>query len=514
MEMNENYIKTLNATVNEVSARMKALAKYYPFFKIMNGKYSEVEYENIDTGEVCMGIISFLFYEGKLKAQHITFVNIQDYLQMFVEKVYGINLIGDSLYKFTNDTIDIIQNSEGRGFEIGFPTFMPEKQNVKYMINKSSDDGIKEFELTPSAIDFFLETKEFGEESKITISLLILKKLIENSEYESALLSLTNVNAEVIKQIARVYEIEMALMYGGNLGYKSFLEYRELADKHQAEEEKLFSETMEHIRTLREDYATKVSKSQLGEKEINAFRCLDEMDKELNKTVELHQQLLGKLVILSKKASEILSKKKINLLRPAFDFSNHLDKLGQIGSAKSLEYMVMPFFPLNIQKSFSLSKINEMLDFEDSSSNNDDVNCPDNKKNILINTDKFNNEIRERVLYNYKYIINYFFDLLQDDDSFIMGDVIMKADKATKENIFKNPDFIGLILDFLRLNEKNILSDDKWKKEKGNSSLEKALNAVYMARLETYKIKIETIEESYIEIAEGFKMTNVIVRKV
>lgn len=512
--MNENYIKTLNTTVNEASVRMKALAKYYPFFKIMNGKYSKDEYENIDAGEVCMGIISFLFYEGKLKAQHITFVNIQDYLQMFVERIYGIKLIGDSLYKFTNDTIDIMQNSEGRGFDIGFPIFMPERQNVKYVINKSSDAGIKEFELTTSAIDFFLETKEFGEESKITISLLILKKLIEHNEYESALISLTNVNAEVIKQIARVYEIEMALMYGGNLGYKSFLEYRELADKHQAEEEKLFSETMEQIRTLREDYATKVSKSELGEKEINAFRCLDEMDKELNKTVELHQQLLGKLVILSRKANEILRKKKINLLRPSFDFSNHLDKLGQIGSAKSLEYMAMPFFILNIQKSFTLSKINEMLDFDDNSSNNDDVNIQDNENAILINTDKFNNEIRERVLHNYKYIINYFFNLLKDRDSFIMGDVIMDADEETKGNVFKNPDFIGLILDFLRLNEEIVLSEEKGKKEKGNDSLEKALDAVYMDRIENYKIIIETIEDSYIEIAPGFKMTNVIVRKV
>jgi hypothetical protein len=511
MEMNENYIKSLNTTVKEIPARMKSLAKYYPFFKIMNGKYSKGEYENINASEVCMGIISFLFYEGKLKAQHITFINIQDYLQMFVEKVYGIKLIGDSLYKFTNDTIDFIQNTEGKGFEIGFPIFMPEKQNVKYVINKSSDSGIKEFELTPSAIDFFLETKEFGEESKITISLLILKKLIEHSEYESALLSLTNVNAEVIKQIARVYEIEMALMYGGNLGYKSFLEYRELADKHQAEEEKLFSETMEQIRTLREDYGAKVSKSQLGEKEINAFRCLDEMDKELNKTVELHQQLLGKLVILSRKASEILRKKKINLLRPSFDFSTYLDKLGQIGSSKSLEYMAIPFFPLNIQKSFALSKINEMLDFGDNSSNNDDVNLSDKENTIPINTDKFNNEIRARVIHNYEYIINYFFDLLKDRDSFIMGDIIMDSNEDTKENIFKNPDFIGLILDFLRLNEESVLSDDK---ENGNGSLEKALKAIYRTRLETYKIKVETIEDSYIEIATGFKMTNVIIRKV
>lgn len=90
----------------------------------------------------------------------------------------------------------------------------------------------------------------------------------------------------------------------------------------------------------------------------------------------------------------------------------------------------------------------------------------------------------------------------------------MNADEDIKENIFKNPDFIGLILDFLRLNEESILSDEEGKKEKGNGSLEKALKDIYMERLENYKIKIETIDDSYIEIALGFKMTNVIIRKV
>ncbi|QAS60532.1 hypothetical protein [Clostridium septicum] len=112
-----------------------------------------------------------------------------------------------------------------------------------------------------------LATKEFTEESKITISLLLLKKLITDSEYDSALLSLTQVNAEVIKQISKVYEIEMNLIYGGNRGYEGFLAYRNLADKRQKEEEELFSETMEQVRLLREEFATKVKKSEIGEKE-------------------------------------------------------------------------------------------------------------------------------------------------------------------------------------------------------------------------------------------------------
>ena len=511
IEMNENYIKTLDITQNEMQSRLKALIKYYPFFKITNSKYNNEEYKNINTSEVCMALISFLFYEGKLKGQKIHFLNIQDFLQMFIEKSYNKKLHGDTLYNFTNDTIDIVQNIEGRGFDISFPKFLKGKQNIKYIISSSTDSGKKIYELTPAAIDFFLETKELGEESKISISLLILKKLVEHNEYESALLSLTNVNAEVIKQISRVDEVERSLIYGGKLGYNIFLEYRNLADRHQKEEEELFIETMKQIRTLREGYASKVSKSDLGKKEQSALRCLDEMDKELNKTVELHQRLLGKIVILSKKANEILKKKKVNLIRPTFDFNTYLDKLSQIGSAKPLEYLVMPLFPLNIKRSFSLEKINEMVDFEFINPYDDNLN--DKTKDTFINTDEFNTSIRERVLDNYCLLINYFYDILINKQSFTIGEIIEKASESTKDKIFKNPDFIGLIMDFLRCNDKEILTHEK-RNDDGHSSLEEALHKVQEDRIEDYKIQVETIENSVVEILPGFKMTNVIVRKV
>lgn len=510
--MNENYIKTLNVTQNEMQKRLKALIKYYPFFKITNNKYNNEEYKNINASEVCMALISFLFYEGKLKGHQIQFLNIKDFLQMFVDKTYKIKLEGETLYKFTNDTIDIIQNIEGKGFDISFPKFLKGKHNVKYIISKATDSGKKIYELTPSAIDFFLETKEFGEESKISISLLILKKLVEHNEYESALISLTNVNAEVIKQISKVDEVERSLLYGGKFGYNAFLEYRSMADRHQKEEEELFIETMNQIRILREGYALKVSKSSLSEKELSALKCLDEMDKELNKTVELHQRLLGKIVILSKKSNEILKKKKVNLLRPTFDFNTYLDKISQIGSAKSLEYVVMPFFPLNIKKSFSLNKLNEMLDFEYSSVNEDGLN--DKSKDAYINTDEFNRSIRERVLNNYIIIINYFYDILINKDSFTLEKIINKANENTKDKLFKNPDFVGLIMDFLRSNSKDVLSSSTKNDDEGYSSLEEAMQVVTSERIEDYKIKVEAIEDSSVEILPGFKITNVIVRKV
>ena len=508
--MNGDYFKIVDTTIKEGTIRFKAVTKYYPFFKIMNKKYENKEFKEISPCEICMGLISFLFYEGKLKAKHITFIDIKEYLNVFLDKVYNIQLKEEVLYEFTINTIDIIQNTEGKGFVINFPKFMPSAQNIKYVISKSNNLGIKEYELTTSAIDFFLETKEFGEESKITISLLILKKLIEHNEYESALISLTNVNAEVIKQISKVYEIELGLMYSGELGYKTFLNYRELADKHQADEEELFVQTMEEIRVLREDYASKISKEELKEYEKNAFNCLDEMDKELIKTVELHHQLLGKVVILSKRANEILVKKKMNILKPTFDFSRYLDKLSNSQSAKSLEAIIKVILPLNLKKNFSLFKINELSEFE-SILRDSEENSSEEDEDRVIDTDRFNNDIKLRMIHNYKLIIKYFYKLLEHKEYFILSNTIKEANEYIKINIFANPDFSGIIFDFLRLNQDNVLENEK---NQDGGEREEILEIVLSELATEYMLYIEVVEDSYIEVINGLKLNDIIIRKV
>lgn len=526
--MNNNYSKTLNNTLLECPYRVESLRKYYPFFYLFSYRYTTLKgYEHINMGEVCLSLLSFMFYESKLKNQKIQFVNIKDFLEMLLVNLYKITPTAEKLDIFTNNILDKIQGDNGAGYELYFPMYDKDKdktgiKNIKYITRIGEEEsGKQNYEITPLAIDLILATKEFTEESKITISLLLLKKLITDSEYDSALLSLTQVNAEVIKQISRVYEIEMNLIYGGNRGYDGFLAYRNLADKRQKEEEELFSETMEQVRFLREEFATKVKKSEIGEKEKNAFKCLDEMDKELNKTVELHQQLLGKVVILTRKADEILKQKRIKLLRPSFDFSTYIDKLNKVGSAENLGHFVAPFMPLNIDKIFSLGKINDMLLCGINNSEREDAWDREEDDAINIDTDRFNRAIRERVSFNYKYVIEYLYMVLEKKEEVDMKEIIQNASNKDIENIFKNPDFIGVIIDMIRSNETSYIKNDKAKsktknedEEESNSDLLKRVILESKKRYhKDYVIEINAIENSYIEIAPGFNMTNVTVKR-
>ncbi|QAS60533.1 hypothetical protein [Clostridium septicum] len=122
------------------------------------------------------------------------------------------------------------------------------------------------------------------------------------------------------------------------------------------------------------------------------------MDKELNKTVELHQQLLAKVVILTRKADEILKQKRIKLLRASFDFSTYIDKLNKVGSAENLEHFVAPFMPLNIDKIFSLGKINDMLLCGINNGEKEEAEDREEGDVINIDTDRFNRAIRKGFL--------------------------------------------------------------------------------------------------------------------
>lgn len=525
--MNNSYLKILNNTIRECPERLSSLKKYYPFYSLYGTKCSVEGYEHINMGEICISLLSFLFYEDKLRNQEVTYINIKDFLEMLLDRLYKIAPSKESLDRFTAYVLDKIQGKDGAGHYIKFPAYEQDVKDVsvctvKYITKASNELTRKQgYKITPDGIDFLLTTKEFAEESKITISLILLKKLITDSEYDSALLSLTHVNAEVIKQIAKVYEIEMNLMYGGKAGYNAFVDYRNLADKRQKEEEELFIETMEQVRHLREDFAAKVLKSEIGEKEKNAFKCLDEMDKELNKTVELHQQLLGKVVILTRKADEILKQKRAKLLKPAFDFMGYMEKLNTVGSAENLRYSLAPFLPLKFEKSFSISKLNDI--FNMASPEVEQMNMQIKEEaDIRIDTDKFNRGIRARVLHNYKYVINFIYDILIEKEEVTMNEIVKTSSEIEKNDILKNPDFIGVIIDFLRLNEKTVLEEvsnskkNKVKEEEDEKSsciLEKAISTVMHERNMSFGIAVETIRDSVVEIAPGYSMTNVIIKR-
>ncbi len=512
--MNKDYVKTMQNTINECDARMASLRKFVPFFEVDRLNSTSQKYKRYDMGVICMAFISFMFYEGKLKSKNLTFEELALFLGEIVENFYGYCMDSDEIKEFTSYCIDKMGN-DGLGYDSNHYSPVEKKvydrgDTVRYIESSFNQktEGFNYF-LTTEAIDFFLQTKEFGEESKVTIHLLLLKKLIENSEYDSALISLNNVCAEVIKQISLVSDLESLLLYGGKSGYEAYTKYMESANKRFIDEKELFTETVHQIINLREGYADKVSKEELGEKEKNAMRCLDMMDTELKRVVEIHQKLLATIVMLMKRAGEIQQGKMANLLKVSFNFSTFLDSVGKKNDPSILAGIVLPLLKMNIKKSFPLEKIEDMFLL------NNIPDAEDTATEIMDNLEVeervlFKDELKERVIANYVYLIEIIYSHLIKKDSIDIK-YLVEAEDIDKK-IILNPDFVSFIVDMKRNNKVEILATMKKSDDHPNlveAAMERFRQSNVGNKHDRRKLAVKVLRNEYVEISDGFEITNV-----
>ena len=187
--------------VNEMPIRIANLKKYYPYFEIKNLNKTTPKYEKFNFEIILLGIIGFLLQEVEVKQRKVVYSDIKQFIKLYTERIYeDTNWDDNSILEFANYILNKIQNN-GIPFEYEIYSLKNSKSEEHYvryvMFTHDEKDGKNYYGLTAEGIDFYLQTKEFGEESKVTIHLLLLQKMIENDDYDSALSHIINVNAEV-----------------------------------------------------------------------------------------------------------------------------------------------------------------------------------------------------------------------------------------------------------------------------------------------------------------------------
>jgi hypothetical protein len=170
----------------EIPIRINNLMKYFPFFEMKRLNKLNSKYGEYDMGALTLFILSILLYKGHFKDKGLTFAEIHEGLHLYIKKSYNVEFEGEEKEEFTRYVLDKVQN-EGSPFIYEYYDSVQGKKvgrNIRYIAIKRNDaDDRPYYYITSDGIDFFLQTKEFGEESKITIHLMILKKLIENEDY-------------------------------------------------------------------------------------------------------------------------------------------------------------------------------------------------------------------------------------------------------------------------------------------------------------------------------------------
>lgn len=512
----------LNVCTSELSSRHINLKKYFPFFELMRLNKTSGKYKEYEISSIVIAILHFMLIEGKLKEKGLSFNDIESFLSKYIIASYGKELDVDELREFTRYILLKLQN-EGEPFKYEFYDPKQKKlvvENVRYIVLKPSYKSERDYvyHLTPEGIDFFLQTKEFGEESKVTIYLLLLQKQLQNNDFESVYNSIVKINTQVQQQIDKKREIAEGLMYMGGEGFKKYMDYSEEVGRRLKEEHDLFSTTYKMVQEIREEYIRKVNikVSEMKKEEQENIQYLWDTDRELSLTIEKHSNLLKEIVSLKKDILDIRKEKRKKTFKQSFDFEKHLNDSIKSNSVFSLSAVLNPLLRINLSKNFNPLKVNPIMELKFNKVNEDLIS-----ENIVEEVDEvivLDDLIKSRVKSNYHFYFSIILNLLIEKESITLEDVIENIKRNYGLEYLLNPDFTAFLFSLnsnrnigekhAKFNFKDIEAKDSYA-TKCESIYKGIIDST--AELSFFKyltMEVKCISGSYVEIADGFTVTN------
>lgn len=348
----------LNEIVAEHKERMLNLKKYYPFFKLSETSFSWYKdgiYESLDMGYILMAVLRFFIEENNFNEQDVTYTSYYQFMCGCIKRDFGIDMPEDDKKVIINYIFDKLKN-EGRPFSFQYydPVDKVKKTTRVRLILSRIQDGTVWYSISPEGIEFYLDTKEIRDESKISVEQLLLEKMIESKDFKGGTQVIKRINGEVKRldrQKNQVMDILSMDVYAGVEAYEKFFE---TGIRWFSDEQKLFAKNKELIETIL-NRARHEQGSNIAE--------IYNLDTELKIAMNNHSRLLRACTELGIRTDEVIKKAKLNRLRNRFDFVSAHNKMIMRDKPALLEYMIKPFLGLYIRKTFDFSKVEHLLSY-------------------------------------------------------------------------------------------------------------------------------------------------------
>ena len=290
--------------ISDHRERMLNLKKYYPFFRLIDTSFSNFKdgkYEILDMGYIVMAVLRFFIEENNFKEKDVTYPEYLDFLRLILKRDFGLDLNEQDSKEIADYIFDKIKN-DGRPFEFSYFDPVDRKKRVSRMkiIESSIRDNTVWYSISPDAIEFYLDTKEIKDESRISVSQLLL----ENDEEK-----LFKKNRDLIAK-----SIEK-LNASGSTGEG-------------------------YYRTMNEIYS---------------------LETQLKQAMNRHSELLKDCTEMQKMTDDAVRRAKLGRLRSHMDFTSALSDMIKRDNADILVTMLSPLLKPNIRKTFDLISIDDAL---------------------------------------------------------------------------------------------------------------------------------------------------------
>lgn len=387
--MAKQYVM-INDIIEEHSARMYNLRKYYPFFVLSETtltQYKDGKYAELDMGYITMAVLRFFIEENSFNEKEISYAECEQFIKELLTRDFDACIPDEDMEDLILYIFDKITN-DGKAFEFTFydPELKQKKTGRVRLVEGRITDGKVTYSITADAIEFYLDTKEIKDESKINVEQVLLEKMITGENFKGGIEVVKRINSEVNKLIKEKDQITDLLALDVFAGAKAYEQYMQTVGKWFAEEQKMFAKN----KALIDKAVAKANFSDSGSGS-KALEEISELELELKKTILKHGGLINSTMELADISDNIIQKAKLKKLRPVFDFEGELSKLIKEDAPGKMSVILAPLFAPKTEKSFSFISIDNILTLK----SYDESKTINVKKEALNSDFKYEDEIFE-----------------------------------------------------------------------------------------------------------------------
>lgn len=448
----------INDIIEEHNARMQNLRKYYPFFVLAEttfAQYKEGKYADLDMGYITMATLRFFIQENNFNEREVGYPEYEAFMSRLLNRDFEIEIDDVDKADLIRYIFDKIKN-DGRAFEFSF--YDPGKKQKKTgrikLLDSRITDGKVLYYITADGIEFYLDTKEIKDESRISVEQLLLEKMITGENFRGGIEVVRRINSQVNRLVREKDEIVDLLSRDVFQGAKEYENYMNTVGKWFAEEQKLFAKN----KALVDKAIAKASFDNMSRGNFKAMEEISELELELKKTILKHGSLISSTMELQDISDNIIHKAKLKKLRPAFDFNGQLHKLIEEDRPDKLFTILAPLFAPKIEKTFAMTSIDHMLTLK----SEEDSKTTKVKKEVLDPHFRYEDEILdEKIAENFGKL---FFELMDQIDKWkhlslkeFNGILEIKFGKEIYENI----DYYAFLTHLAQKQEYNIKAMQK-----------------------------------------------------
>lgn len=418
--------------------RMMNLKKFYPFFRLCDhalNQFRDGRYEGIDMGYVTMAVLRFFIEQNSFNDRKVIYEEYEDFLKTLLRRDFDLEEDDTAISELIQYIFDKLTN-DGRPFYFDYyePKMRQKKTGRTRLIESAYQDGVISYSISSDAIEFYLETKETKDESKISIEQLLLGKMIKSRNFRGGVDVIRRINSEVTRLMLKQSEIVTLLSHNIFEGIEALEEFSKSGMKWFEEEQKLFDSNLELVKKA-------LLKAREENYQPQAMEEIYYLNQELKRVMERHEALLAACTALQVRADEMILKAKRSRFRKRMDFADLLRKAMETDDVRMLEQMTSPLFGLKIRKTFQLERLDDLLLCRPEGNDVGEVLSEGVEETYI-----FEDEVTdERIRHNHQMFLRILFDALLNKKVLTLEELHHLYIMKLTDNVLRNGDYYAFL---------------------------------------------------------------------